>query len=88
MALEAMSVIMEHGLKIPDDISVIGFDDNPASLYGSVALTTIRQPLFQMAESSVKHLNAMVLGKKKERAEVILPPTLIVRESCCPPKNS
>ncbi len=87
MALEAMSVVMEHGLKIPEDISVVGFDDNPASLYGSVALTTIRQPLFHMAESSVKHLNAMVLGKKKERVKVVLTPELVVRESCRPPKN-
>ncbi len=82
MALEMMAVIMEKGLRIPQDISIIGFDDNPAAIYGPVALTTIKQPLFQMAEDSVKLLNAIVSGKKKAPVKVIMPPKLIIRESC------
>ncbi|MCK5580562.1 MAG: LacI family DNA-binding transcriptional regulator [Candidatus Omnitrophica bacterium] len=85
MALEAMTVIMERGLRVPDDISVVGFDDNPSSIYGPVALTTIRQPLFQMAESAVRNLNAIVLGKKKPPIRNILSPQLVVRESCARP---
>ena len=86
MALEAVTVIMEKGLKVPEDISVIGFDDNPASIYGPVALTTIRQPLFQMAEESVKYLNSIMSGKRKAAVQKVLTPQLIIRDSCSSPK--
>ena len=87
MALEIMGVIMEKGLKVPQDISIIGFDDNPQGLYGPVGLTTIKQPLFQMGEDAVRHLNQILSGKKKAPIKVILPTSLVVRESCCPPKS-
>ncbi len=86
MALEAIAVIMEKGLKVPQDISVIGYDDNPAGLYGPIGLTTIRQPLFQMAENAVRHLNAQVTGKKNVISKVLLVPELIIRDSCSPAK--
>jgi LacI family transcriptional regulator len=82
MALEVIAVFLEQGLKIPKDISVIGYDDNPAGLYGPVSLTTIKQPLFEMAESAVKHLNAIITGKKKSSVHEILSPQLVVRDSC------
>lgn len=81
MALEAISVITEKGKRVPDDISVIGFDDNPSSLYGGVALTTVRQPLIKMAEEGVKELHALIQGKK-EITKLILPTELILRDSC------
>ncbi len=82
MALEAINVIQERGLKVPQDISVIGFDDNPSSLYGPVALTTIRQSLFQMAEYAVKYLHNIMTGKKKSAVQMVLTPQLVVRDSC------
>ncbi len=82
MALEVMAVAIENGLKIPEDISIIGFDDNPAGLYGPVGLTTVKQPLFQMAEEAVKYLSGIVSGKKPALIQVVLSPKLIVRESC------
>ncbi len=85
MALEVITVAMEKGLRIPQDLSVIGFDDNPAAIYGSVALTTIKQPLFSMAEQAVKALNAIIAGKKKAPVQILLAPELIVRDSCAPP---
>lgn len=85
MAQEAIAVIMEKGLKVPEDISVIGFDDNPASLYGPVTLTTIKQPLFAMAQQAVKELNAIMLNQRKTLLKLILPTELVVRESCAHP---
>lgn len=82
MALEAIEVIIEKGLKVPEDISVVGFDDNPASIYGPVALTTVRQPLFEMAKLAVKELNSIISGKKKSAVKTILPTELVIRESC------
>jgi len=76
-------VILERGLRVPEDVSVIGFDDNPSCLFGPVALTTVKQPLFQMAEYAVQHLNNIVAGKRKALVQMVLPPQLIVRDSCC-----
>lgn len=81
MALEAATVIMEKGKKVPEDISIIGFDDNPSGLYGPVALTTVRQPLIKMGEEGVKELNNLIKGKK-EITKVMLATELVVRDSC------
>ena len=86
MALEAEAVITEHGLSIPEDISVLGFDDNPSGLYGQIALTTIRQPLFQMAEQAVRELSLIVEGKAEDLVRKVLNPELVVRDSCAPPQ--
>lgn len=85
MALEVIAAILERGFKVPQHFSVIGFDDNPACLYGPVALTTIRQPLFRMAEDSVKVLHSAISGKEKGKTKILLPPELVVRESCGAP---
>lgn len=82
MALEVITVAMEKGLKVPQDLSIIGFDDNPAAIFGSVALTTIKQPLFLMAQQAVKFLNLLATGKKKSPVQIMMPPELIVRDSC------
>jgi LacI family transcriptional regulator len=81
MALEAMNVASELGKRIPQDISIVGFDDNPSGLYGPVSLTTVRQPLIKMAEESVKELNRLVTDKKAKVKKLVLPTELVVRES-------
>lgn len=87
MAMEIISVAMENGIKVPEDISIIGFDDNPAGLFGPVALTTIKQPLFAMGEEAVKVLNDIMQGKHEGPSRKVLPPELIVRESCAAPSS-
>ena len=87
MALEVIAVLLERGVKVPDDISIIGFDDNPSSIYGPVALTTVRQPLFHMAEEAVKYLYNIMTGKRKAMVQKVLPPQLILRDSCAAPKK-
>jgi len=87
MALEVIAVLLERGLKVPDDVSVIGFDDNPSSIYGPVALTTIRQPLFHMAEEAVKYLYNIMTGKRKAMVQKVLTPQLIIRDSCAAPRK-
>ncbi len=82
MALEVMAVVVESGKKIPKDLSVVGFDDNPSGLYGPVALTTVRQPLIKMAEESVKLLNFIMANKDVKPKRMALPTELVVRESC------
>lgn len=88
MALEFIATILEQGIKAPQDVSVIGFDDNPACLYAPVSLTTIHQPLFKMAEESVRILNNLISGKEKIKDKVVMAPELVVRESCSSPLAS
>lgn len=84
MALEVMAVARELGKNIPDDLSIVGFDDNPSGLYGPVGLTTVRQPLIRMAEESVKELNRLILSSKNTPKKILLPAELVIRESCKP----
>jgi DNA-binding LacI/PurR family transcriptional regulator len=63
----------------------VGFDDNPSGLYGPVALTTIKQPLIQMAQESIKELNSLMSSREPMPAKkIFLPTELIIRESCRP----
>lgn len=89
MALEVMAVARELRKEIPADLSIVGFDDNPSGLYGSVALTTVRQPLIKMAQEAVKELNLLMSGKKKgsKIKKVVFPTELVIRESCQPLKS-
>jgi len=84
MALEVMAVARELGKDIPNDLSIVGFDDNPSGLYGPVGLTTVRQPLIRMAEESVKELNRLIGLSKKAIKKILLPAELVIRESCKP----
>ncbi|MDD4980055.1 MAG: LacI family DNA-binding transcriptional regulator [Candidatus Omnitrophica bacterium] len=90
MALEVMAVAAELGRKIPRDLSIVGFDDNPSGLYGPVALTTVKQPLIKMAEESVKELNLLLSRKDKphKAKKVLLPAELVIRESCQAPVSA
>ncbi|MCX5703604.1 MAG: substrate-binding domain-containing protein [Candidatus Omnitrophica bacterium] len=85
MALEVMAVARERGKNIPDDLSIVGFDDNPSGLYGHVALTTVRQPLIKMAQESVKELNRLMNKKEAQVKKIFLAAELVIRESCKPP---
>jgi LacI family transcriptional regulator len=83
MALEVMAVARERGVKIPADLSIVGFDDNPSGLYGPVALTTVRQPFIKMAQDSVKELALLMShAKNVPIRKVMLPAELVIRESC------
>jgi len=85
MALEVMTVIREMGKDIPDDLSIVGFDDNPSGLYGPVALTTVRQPLIKMAEDGIKELNRLMGSNKNTPVKKVrLATELVIRESCKP----
>lgn len=83
MAEEAIAVVSEQGLKVPDDISLIGFDDNPICLFGVVALTTIQQPLIEMAAQATSLLHKLMSSKTTPPpTKVTLPTKLIIRDSC------
>ena len=79
-ALEFMHYVQKEGLRVPEDISVIGFDDNTASRENIPSLTTIHQDADVRAELAMSLLEKMRDGRKVEN-KITLPVNLIVRES-------
>ncbi len=80
MAMGAMDAIRTRGLRIPEDISVIGFDDIPQAAMVHPALTTVRQPLEQMGRIATQMLIDKLKNPEKEIGRIELPTQLIVRE--------
>lgn len=83
-AFGAMEAIREHGLRIPDNISIIGFDDIPQASNVHPALTTVRQPLEEMGRKATQMLLEYLGNSKTEVERVQLPTKLIIRETCQP----
>jgi LacI family transcriptional regulator len=83
-AFGAIEAIKERGLRVPDDVSVVGFDDIPMASQVFPALTTIRQPLHEMGATAVKLLASMVSGLNPITQRIKLPTELIVRASTGP----
>ena len=82
MAMGALRVLGEHGLSVPDEMAVIGFDDIPISQYTTPALTTMRQPLEQMGSLAVDLLLQRIRSEDHYKARhVRLQPELIIRAS-------
>ncbi|GAA2896127.1 LacI family DNA-binding transcriptional regulator [Nonomuraea rubra] len=76
------------GLRIPDDLSVIGFDDMPSVRWAIPPLTTIRQPLTDMAAAATTMLLTLAQGEPLPQNRVELATELVIRESTAPPKPS
>lgn len=82
MALIAMEELKHHGFKIPDDISIIGFDDIPMAKLNQPSLTTLHLPIYEMAEKSVLVLNDLITKKEATPHYLQFPTELVLRESC------
>ena len=74
----------ERGLRIPQDLSVVGFDDLPAARWVSPPLTTVRQPLADMGRVAAEMLGSLIGGVPLRSQRVELATELIVRESTAP----
>uniref|UniRef100_UPI003D81C6A6 Ancestral LacI Transcription Factor n=1 Tax=Escherichia coli TaxID=562 RepID=UPI003D81C6A6 len=86
MALGVLRALHERGLRVPDDVSVVGFDDIPESAYFHPPLTTVRQDFEELGRQAVEQLLEMIEGEEPP-PPAVLPPELIVRESTAPPEN-
>jgi LacI family transcriptional regulator len=81
-AFGAMDAARECGFRVPDDISVIGFDDVPQASFVFPRLTTVRQPLEQMGQVAVKMLLEQIENDGHPPQRVALATQLVVRDSC------
>ena len=84
----ALAAIKRAALRVPEDVSVIGFHDAPVAEYLDPALTTVRMPLREMAERSVECLVRLIHGEIIESEVVPIAPVLVRRASTAPPPQS
>ena len=84
MALGAVRTVRERGLRVPDDVSVVGSDDSLLIAYTDPPLTTIRQPVAAMSAAAVDALIDAIDGETAPRSEYVFRPELVVRGSTAP----
>jgi LacI family transcriptional regulator len=84
MALGVYEAVRLRGLRVPDDISVVGFDDLPEARWSSPPLTTVRQPLAEMGLLAARTVLRLARGEELESPRIELATELVVRDSTAP----
>ena len=88
MAIGGLHAVHDAGLRVPADITVVGFDDIPLANYLSPPLSSVHVPIFEMGERAATRLIAALKGEPvSERRHERLPTQLVVRSSCAPPRG-
>lgn len=80
-ALEAISLLRSEGIRIPDDIAVVGYDDIPFAAYFFPSLTTIALDKIWMGKEAVRMLSKVLEGKTIRKRQLVQTPALIIRDS-------
>jgi DNA-binding LacI/PurR family transcriptional regulator len=87
-AIGAIRALKDAGLSVPEDVSVVGFDDIQSAAFTTPSLTTVRQPLSEMGRRGAQVLLERIAQREREFAvEIVMAPELIVRESTAPAKR-
>jgi len=81
MAVGAMKAIHESGLKVPEDISIIGFDNSEFCKYVTPALTTVKKPIKEMSTEGAGKLMDMLEGREVKGERIYISTELVIRES-------
>jgi LacI family transcriptional regulator len=81
MAFGALRALREAGLRVPEDVALVGFDDVETASHTTPALTTVRQPLAEMGAAAARAAIAAAEGRPIEQ-HVEIPTSLVVRDSC------
>lgn len=87
MAIRTTEVARSLGLRVPDDLSVVGFDNVPESALAHPPLTTVAQPLREMGRSALAMLLTLLAGRQPEQTHVRLATRLVERASVAPPSS-
>jgi len=82
MALGVMDAVRSRGLRVPADISVVGFDDIPQAALVHPGLTTVKQPLEKMGRVAAQKLLDLLQKPDIEAERIELPTELVIRDSC------
>jgi len=87
MAVGAIRALREAGRRVPDDVSVIGFDDIPLASYFDPPLTTLRQPMEESGQRAVRLLIETIQNPDRPPEQVLTHARLMERASCAPPRS-
>jgi LacI family transcriptional regulator len=83
MAIGALSALSEAGVRVPEDMVVVGFDDIPIARYVTPPLTTVRVPIAELGSMAAgRLLKALHEGQDRDRVQQLLPTELVTRRSC------
>jgi LacI family transcriptional regulator len=82
LALATMALLVRRGVRVPDDVAIVGFDDLMASRYVAPGLTTVRQPTAELGRWGAIRLHERIQGRTRDVHPQILPTTVVVRGSC------
>jgi LacI family transcriptional regulator len=83
-AIGSIWAFREAGLRVPEDISVIGFDDIPGAAYANPGLTTVRQPLVKMGQIAAQTVVDLIEGRGHYVPEIAIEPEFVIRQSTGP----
>jgi DNA-binding LacI/PurR family transcriptional regulator len=86
-AIGAIRAFQEAGLRVPNDVSVVGFDDIPGAAFHYPSLTTVRQPLQKMGEIAAEILIGRIEGERDWQREIAVQPEIVIRESTAPARK-
>ena len=87
VAATVMRTVQRAGLRVPQDMTIVGFDDQPFCTYLNPALTTIQLPVIEAGRRAIEMLFARLEGAQPAAQQVTLPCPLVVRESSGVPSN-
>ncbi|MBW4042206.1 MAG: LacI family transcriptional regulator [Acidobacteria bacterium] len=87
-ALGVIEVATERGLRVPEDVSVVGYDDTQVAVWARPSLTTVHQPIRRMAAEASRIVLRLAAGETVERQRMELATHLVVRDSTSPPPRS
>jgi DNA-binding LacI/PurR family transcriptional regulator len=82
MAIGAMRAVRDAGLRIPEDIAIVGFDDLPIATLSDIQLTTIRQPVVSFGAKAVEILIDLIENGINPPRHIIMDTELVIRDSC------
>ncbi|SHL40096.1 transcriptional regulator, LacI family [Anaerocolumna jejuensis DSM 15929] len=83
MAWGCVRALMEAGINVPDDISVVGFDDNAVARYNTPAITTVHSPVAELGTYAITELIRLMQSEERVQGGVFrLSPALVLRDSC------
>jgi LacI family transcriptional regulator len=88
LAFGILQAFLQHGIRVPQDVSLVGYDDVPFSSQLSVPLTTISRPHYEMGTTAAEMLTDALRGKTPSPRHVVFHPELVVRESTSAPARA
>ncbi|MCB9459680.1 MAG: LacI family DNA-binding transcriptional regulator [Anaerolineaceae bacterium] len=87
MAIGAILAVQEHGLRVPEDIAIVGYDNDEIAQISNPTLTTVQMPLFKMGQIAAENLLCQIDKKPCETTEQLIKGDLFVRQSCGDPQG-